>query len=563
MLFLQKIVTTMSNIQELHGLREREDHVEFKEAKHNYPFAGGQHSDPKERRHCVLGYVVALANERGGRLVLGMTDNYPHKAVGSDFAIGETGALEDEIYERLHIRVRTEELFDEAQNRVLVFNIPSRPVGKALRFEGVPLMRIGDSLREMDDAEYFSIISEQSPDFSANICDGLTMDDLSEEAVLRLRNLIHQKRSNPDILTVPAEQLLSDLRLRNGEGKLTYAALILLGKSEVIGKYLPQNNIVIEYRANHTQIRHTARQEFRTPLIIAIDEVWDYLNQPASNPMQHIDLMPQILDIPSFNSETIREAVLNAMMHRSFQIGGDIFIRQFPDEIIISNSGGFPYGVSLNNILTVNSSPRSRLLTEVVEKTGLIERSGQGVDIMFRNCLMEGKALPDYSSSDDYQVQLSISATVIMPYLALLIRDFQQTHEADRQLSVFDMLTLYAIAKHSDTYFFQNSLNKLLDERLVVADTHFQYVLSDAYFGYYPPVANGHFKADDIRKTYYLLQHEGKISMSDFQQEFSEKYTPKQTRTLVDKLCENHLVERKGKGKATCYEWVKSEIWKI
>lgn len=547
----------MSTIQELQSLREWEDHVEFKEAKHNYPFAGGQHADPKDRRRCVLGYIVALANERGGRLVLGMADNFPHIVVGSDFALGETGVLEDEIYKRLHVRVRTEELFDEAQKRVLVINVPSRPLGKALRFEGVPLMRIGDSLREMDDAEYFSVVSEQSPDFSATVCEGLTMDDLSDDAVSYLRNLIHQKRNNTNILTMPTEQLLSDLRLVNNEGKLTYAALILLGKSDVISKYLPQNNIVIEYRANHTQIRHSARQEFREALVIAIDKVWDYLNQPASNPMQHVDMMPQILDIPSFNRETIREAVLNAMMHRSFQIGGDIFIRQYPDEIIITNSGGFPYGVNLNNILTVNSSPRSRLLTEVVEKTGLIERSGQGVDIMFRNCMMEGKPLPDYSASDDYQVQLSLSAKVVMPYMALLIRDFQQTHEAERQLSVFDMLTLYAIASHSDTYFFHNCIDKLLNERLIVADDYFQYVLSDKYFAYYAPVSNGLFKATDIRKAYYLLQHEGKISMSDFQQEFSEEYTPKQTRIFVDKLCENNLVEREGKGKATHYKWVK------
>ena len=84
---------TMSTIEGLKTLREREDHVEFKEAKHNYPFAGGKKSDPRERRHCVLGYVVALANERGGRLVMGMADAYPPEVVGSDFAEGETGAL--------------------------------------------------------------------------------------------------------------------------------------------------------------------------------------------------------------------------------------------------------------------------------------------------------------------------------------------------------------------------------------------------------------------------------------------------------------------------------------
>lgn len=67
-----KLENTMSTIEELQKLREREDHVEFKKAEHNYPFAGGQKTDPKDRRHCVLGYVVALANEKGGRLVLGI-----------------------------------------------------------------------------------------------------------------------------------------------------------------------------------------------------------------------------------------------------------------------------------------------------------------------------------------------------------------------------------------------------------------------------------------------------------------------------------------------------------
>ena len=59
-------------IAELQKLGESEDHIEFKEAKHNYTFAGGKHVDLKDRRRCVLGCIVALANEKGGRLVLGM-----------------------------------------------------------------------------------------------------------------------------------------------------------------------------------------------------------------------------------------------------------------------------------------------------------------------------------------------------------------------------------------------------------------------------------------------------------------------------------------------------------
>ena len=102
---LQKFLTPMPELSKLALLREREDHIEFKEAKHNYPFAGGSHSDVKERRKCVLGYIVAFANERGGRLVLGMADKMPHEVVGTDFAKDKVGQLEDEIYRRFYIRV--------------------------------------------------------------------------------------------------------------------------------------------------------------------------------------------------------------------------------------------------------------------------------------------------------------------------------------------------------------------------------------------------------------------------------------------------------------------------
>jgi len=53
-------------IQEIQLLRESEDKVEFKEAKHNFPWNGGSHTEQKDRRKCYLGYVVALANEKVG-----------------------------------------------------------------------------------------------------------------------------------------------------------------------------------------------------------------------------------------------------------------------------------------------------------------------------------------------------------------------------------------------------------------------------------------------------------------------------------------------------------------
>jgi ATP-dependent DNA helicase RecG len=547
----------MTDINELKTLREREDHIEFKKAEHNFSFAGGNKTDPRDRRHCVLGYVVALANEHGGRLVLGMMDAYPHEVVGSDFAENETGNLEDEIYERLHIRVRTEELHDDKGRRVLVITVPSRPVGKALRFEGVPLMRVGESLREMDDAEYFSIISEQDPDYSARICEGLTIDDLDEEAVEKMRERIVQKRNRKDMATMPLRQLLSDLHLLTEEGCLTNAALLLLGKKEMIEKKMPQANVILEYRTSRSQIRYSARTEYRLPLFLAIDKIWEYINQPACNPLLHINDLPVILDCHAFNEETVREAVINAMIHRSLQIGSDIFIRLYPDMLEISNPGGFPYGVNIGNLLTVNSSPRSRLMAEAIEKTGLIERSGQGVDLMCANCVKEGKPLPDYSTSDDYQVNLRLYGMIPDETFYLFTHEIMRNAEMYDQLNAFDWITLHHVLNGKADAGYEESLEKLEKLGLVNKDSYFRYVLSSAYVAKKPNVKNmtQRVDAETLAKVYYVIKRKGEAPMSDFVEAFDGMLTQKQVRTLIESLCNNSLLAKHGNARATRYVW--------
>ena len=238
-------------LRDISLLKESEDHIEFKEAKRNFNYDGGSHHEPKERRHCILGYVAALANEKGGRLVFGMKDHWPHEVVGTSFEQNNLGALEDAIYEKLKIRVSIAEEFEpskEALNRkrVVIFHVPSRPIGKMLKYEGVPLMRTGESLREMSDSEIFKILSEQEPDFSARPCDELTMNDLDSQAIKVMKQKYAEKNENPSFEGLSDEQALSDLDLLV-DGKLNYAALVLLGKSEAIRKHMPQNNVVIEY----------------------------------------------------------------------------------------------------------------------------------------------------------------------------------------------------------------------------------------------------------------------------------------------------------------------------
>ena len=459
-------------LYELSLLKESEDHIEFKEAKHNFDYNGGSHKAPKDRRHCILGYVAALANEKGGRLVFGMKDKRPHEVVGTSFEDGNLGALEDAIYEKMQIRVKIDEVFEPSKDaldrkRVIVFNVPSRPLGKMLKFEGVPLMRTGESLREMSDSEMLKILTEQEPDNSAKVCEGLTINDLDPRAIEVMKQRYAEKNENPGFESVSDEQALSDLELLEN-GKLNYAALVLLGTTKSIRKFLPQNNVVIEFRNDPASIQYDARVEIQKPLFLAIDEIWSYINQPTLNPQVHISENAYIFDIKLFNKETIREAVLNAITHRSIIVQNDVLIKQSPEELTITNAGGFPIGVNKSNVLTVNSTPRSKRLAEVLQKTGLVEKSGQGVDKMFTNCIMEAKPLPDFSATDDYQVSLKFRTEIRdVPFL-IFIRQEQNKRPRHHKLNVFQLLAIYNVCFNGDLESLQTEVDELVKEGLLV-----------------------------------------------------------------------------------------------
>jgi ATP-dependent DNA helicase RecG len=102
-----------------------------------------------------------------------------------------------------------------------------------------------------------------------------------------------------------------------------------------------------------------------------------------------------------------------------------------PDSINIINSGGFPDGVTKSDILTVNSKPRNKLVMEILEKAGQVECAGQGVDKMFYNCLMEGKPLPDYSHTDDYQVELCLRAKIVDEAFYIFVNEIQDSRKEE------------------------------------------------------------------------------------------------------------------------------------
>ena len=543
------------NIEDLKSLKESEDKVEFKEAKHNFPWAGGEHTDQTERRKCYLGYVVALANEGGGKLIMGMKDKIPHEVVGTDFSEGLIGNLIDETYERLGIRVKTEELW-ENKKRILIIHVPSRPVGKTLKFEGVPLMRTGESLRNMSDEEMFSILSEQEPDFSAKICEGLTIDDLDDSAIQKMKDGYALKQKNTHFSSLSKEQLLTDLKLSTGKN-INYAALILLGKKDVIEQNLPQSKIVWEYRNTESQIHHDMKEYIDDPLFIAIDKVWQLIQQPALNRKHTVQYGAYIFDLYDFNEAVVREAILNACSHRNLTITSEVVVKQYPTKITINNPGGFPKGVTVENIITVSSTPRNRLITEILEKTGLVERSGQGVDKIFSTTLSEGKHSPDYSESDSYQVSLNIKSEIIDKAFHIFINKYQLSHEKSK-LGIEQILALSKIRDGLSQQLNPEIVNQLeilgLVQR-VSAHTN-RFILSEEY-NLLVDIDSiiGGYVVKEVKQLLFVIQGRS-LKMREIEKHMAEYLNRNQLKYLTGKLVDDGILTKSDSGKSTSYSLV-------
>ena len=548
-------------IEQLKFLKESEDKVEFKKGEGgNIAYNGGGRSEPKDRRKCILGYVTALCNEGGGSLVIGVHDKFPHEIIGTKQCEGSIGKLESDIYNDTGIRTDVYELFDEKNNRVLVIDVVARPLGRVFKFEDIALMRVGEDLKPMSDEVYLKIIQEQEPDFSQQICQGLTIDDLDQSAIDIMKDKYATKQKNPGFRGLSNEQVLSDLDLIKS-GNLTNAALILLAKESVIKERLPQAAIMHEYRTNESQIHFDKRVKFQQPFFVMIEKLWDLINmRNGSIPVR--EGIFNTFEIPLFNEEVIREALNNAISHRDYKRQSETVIKQYPLEMIITSMGGFPHGVSLENLLTVPSTPRNRLLTDVLSKTGLVERSGQGVDRIFLNTLSEGKPDPDYSKSDAFTVTLSLSAEIEDKAFALFIKTVQDSLLDENKLSVFEILTLNKIRKGFDKSELDKSIVEKLKQRVLIetiGKTKGQtYILCKDYYEFADKKVEYSKLTDwDENQAFSIvqmyLQKHNKAKMADFVKLFEGHITRRKIKYFIVKMVEAKLLNSSGIGSGTYY----------
>jgi ATP-dependent DNA helicase RecG len=423
----------------------------------------------------LTNYCVALANECGGKFILGVTDKRPRQVCGTT-AFPQPEQTRSQLNQRLHLGVSFDVVM-HPNGRVLVFHIPSRPKGIPIQFNGKFLVRKDESLVGMTGERLREIYDEFGHDFSADICPGLSIGELSVAAIEDFRKRWINKTNNQALQSVAVEQLLRDLEVVS-DGGVTFAALILFGTRATVRKYLAQAEVVFEYRSSNAAGPASQREEFTEGFFLYYDRLWELVN--LRNDKQHYEDGPFVLEVKTFQERAVREAILNAVTHRNYQLGSNVFVRQYSDRLEVDSPGGFVPEINPENIL-YRQSPRNRRIAEVFAKCGLVERAGQGVDLMYQLAIRDSKRTPDYSRSDANTVSVVLAGQVLNRAFVRFI--LKCNYDDLESLSTQQWLALEAFSHEREFHgCTPESLDRLRDLGLVERVSGSRYILPKLYY---------------------------------------------------------------------------------
>ena len=125
------------------------------------------------------------------------------------------------------------------------------------------------------------------------------------------------------------------------------------------------------------------RKEFKGSLLKQVTEAFEFINLVNKTEATFEGLIRK--DERDYPVEAIREALLNAVIHREYSFSGSTLVNIYEDRIEFVSLGGIVYGLSLDSIMLGVSQSRNEKLANIFYRLHLIEAYGTGIRKIFTN----------------------------------------------------------------------------------------------------------------------------------------------------------------------------------
>ena len=412
-----------------------------------------------------------LQGVRCGWLVFGVHDK-TRGVVGTSYRNDpkKLQSLKHEIAQKTTGNLTFSNVFElEVESkRVLLFEIPAAPQGVPIAFDGHFYGRDGESLVALNLQEIETIRSQRSFDWSAQVADGATIDDLDSEALNKAR--FEFKKKNPDI----ADEInqWSDATFLNKarltvNGKITNAALILLGTPESAVHLMPaiaqmtwilkdESGIEVDYK------------HFYPPFLMSVDKLLSQIRNITFRYLPDNTLFPD--EVMKYDNYVIREALHNCIAHQDYSLRERINVVETPDSLLFSNGGAF-IPQTIENVIEKDAPQRyyrNTFLCTAMVNLNMIDTIGSGIKRMFVCQRKRLFPLPDYTITEK-EVSVTIYGKVINEKYVKLLKE-------DENLTLAHIIALDKVQKQQPI---DDKMAKLLKSRKLIDGRKGNYFLSE------------------------------------------------------------------------------------
>ena len=389
--------------------------VEFKKAENNFDFDD-------------LGkYFSALSNEANLRdkgfawLVFGVHDK-TREILGTSYknSMKSLQKLKQDLSQHTTDNNTFRDIYElEVEGkRMLMFQIPAAPRGIPMAWQGHFYARRGESLAALDMNKYEEMRRQTvNEDWSKQIADGATIADLDEKAIMKAREGYkeHYPNQKKEVDSWSDEVFLNKAKITI-DGKITHAAILLLGKPESLHFINHIGEIVWRLAG-----KDNVGQVFTIPFLLTTTEV---MHKIRNYPFK---LFPKNSFLPGegmkYDSEVILEALHNSIAHQDYLENQRIIVIERENELEFRNCGGFFDG-TYEDYITGERIPRkyrNQFLAQAMANIKMIDTEGFGIHKMFVSQKERWLPMPDYDKSDNDNVVLTLPGNVIDENYSLML----------------------------------------------------------------------------------------------------------------------------------------------
>jgi ATP-dependent DNA helicase RecG len=390
--------------------------------------------------------ITCLANTDGGELWLGVEDNGTPTGLHPDHRQlnGLVGLVAARTSPSLVVQVETVTFEGIEVARIQV----PQAKGEVATSNGVYLRR---RLRHDGTPECVPMLPHERTsrastfglsDVSAQPVAGSTLQDFDPLERDRLRQCIERYGGDRVLLELDDEALDGALgftvRQLDGSRIPTLTGLLLVGREPSLRDLVSTHEFTFQVMA----LSAVRFNEFRRfPLLKALD--WLETNFRPYNPEQELQIGLFRVPVPKVDMSAFREAIANALIHRDYHQLGAVHVRLEDEALIISNPGGLVDGVTIANLLTTEPRPRNPRLADAMKRIGIVERTGRGIDNIYRGLLRFGRPAPNYTRTNSNSVVLSLSTTEADQKFLKLVVEYE--NQLGNSLPIDSLIALAAL----------------------------------------------------------------------------------------------------------------------